>query len=496
MNIVLVAEASDDWLGNFEGVQKIEPIEYLANPEWSLRRRTKVYNLCRSYAYQSMGYYVSLLAEARGQRPIPDVMTIEDLRGATSVRLIPQSLEELIDKSFASLSADEFSLSVYFGENLAKKYERLSRELYGIFQAPLLRFKFTQRGKKWRLRRATAIALNGVPNSHRDFVAQAAARHFAKRSPARRLVKSTRYDLAILHNPEEGDLSPSNDQALKKFVKAAANAGVAAELITAQDAGRLLEFDALFIRETTAVSHHTYRLARRAASAGMVVIDDPLSILRCTNKVYLAELLMRNKIPTPRTIVVHRRNRDLVANHILFPCVLKRPDSAFSQGVVKADNELEFRQRIEEFFETSELVIAQEFMKTDFDWRIGVIDERAIFASKYHMAPGHWQIANHHAGNKPKFGKAETLPVELAPRKAVSIAIKAANLIGNGLYGVDVKEADGQFYVIEVNDNPNIDAGVEDTVLRDDLYRRIMESFVNRIEQSKQPQPHFVALLK
>jgi glutathione synthase/RimK-type ligase-like ATP-grasp enzyme len=492
MNIVLVAEASDNWLGNFEGVQKIDPNEYLVDPEWNQRRRTKVYNLCRSYAYQSLGYYVSLLAEARGQRPIPDVMTIEDLRGQAAVHLIPQYLEEVIQSSLGSLTTDDFVLSVYFGENLAKKYERLSRELYGLFQSPLLRFRFARRGTKWRLRHATAVALSEVPKSHRDFVAEAAAKHFAKRTTTRRALKPTRYDLAILHNPAEGDLAPSDETSLKKFVKAASNAGISAELITASDAGRLLEFDALFIRETTAVSHHTYRLARRAAAAGMVVIDDPLSILRCTNKVYLAELLSRNKIPTPKTMVVHRRNVETIDRQLQFPCVLKRPDSAFSKGVVKCNDADELSRSLAEFFTDSELVIAQQFMRTDFDWRIGVLDQRPLFASKYHMARGHWQIAKHDLGCKTQFGKAETLPVELAPRKAVSIAVRAANLIGDGLYGVDVKEADGQFYVIEVNDNPNVNAGVEDAVLREELYRRIMESFVARIERTKQSFNHAI----
>ena len=80
----------------------------------------------------------------------------------------------------------------------------------------------------------------------------------------------------------------------------------------------------------------------------------------------------------------------------------------------------------------------------------------------------------------------EVLPgVELAPRRAVSAALKAANLIGDGLYGVDVKESNKKFYVIEVNDNPNIDVGVEDAVLRDEIYNRIMEVFLDRIERSK-----------
>ena len=167
-----------------------------------------------------------------------------------------------------------------------------------------------------------------------------------------------------------------------------------------------------------------------------------------------------------------------------------------------------------EFFEDSELVIAQQYLRTDFDWRIGVLDGRAIYACKYHMAKGHWQIAKQcdpddneevaTKGNavqiselerghglkrstpKLRFGECETFPVETAPRKAVAIAVKAAGLIGNGLYGVDVKEVDGTFMIIEVNDNPNLDSGVEDAVLRDELYRRIAESFLRRIESIKQ----------
>ena len=46
--------------------------------------------------------------------------------------------------------------------------------------------------------------------------------------------------------------------------------------------------------------------------------------------------------------------------------------------------------------------------------------------------------------------------------------------MGNGLYGVDLKQSGDQVVVIEVNDNPNVDAGVEDLWLGEDLYRQIM----------------------
>jgi glutathione synthase/RimK-type ligase-like ATP-grasp enzyme len=50
---------------------------------------------------------------------------------------------------------------------------------------------------------------------------------------------------------------------------------------------------------------------------------------------------------------------------------------------------------------------------------------------------------------------------------------------------VDLKDMGGKAYVIEVNDNPNVDAGIEDLVLGDELYERIMRSIFNRIEAER-----------
>jgi glutathione synthase/RimK-type ligase-like ATP-grasp enzyme len=65
----------------------------------------------------------------------------------------------------------------------------------------------------------------------------------------------------------------------------------------------------------------------------------------------------------------------------------------------------------------------------------------------------------------------------------IDVAIRAAAPIGLGLYGVDVKVLeDGRVVVIEVNDNPNIDAGGEDGVAGDHLYTEIMEHFRRLLE--------------
>lgn len=472
----------------FVGVEIVPAKGYITEARYAAMRWVKVYNLCRSYKYQGLGYYVSLLAAARGHKPVPSVTTIQDLKSPAFVRAAVEDFDPLIQKSLAPIHSGEFVLSIYFGRNLAMRHDNLASRLFRSFQAPLMRAHFEHRTKtgKWYLKSVAPVTVREIPPEHRDFVVEAAHEFFKKRSNNWKKKAATRYDLAILQNPEEKE-PPSDPRALARFIKAAEAAGLSAELIDKNDSGRLAEFDALFIRETTNVQHHTYRLARKAAAEGLVVIDDPESILKCSNKVFLAEILARYKVPTPKTVIVHEDNAESLSGLLGLPCVLKRPDSSFSAGVVKAETESELSTMVEGFLEDSELVIAQEFIYTPFDWRVGVFDRQVAFVCKYLMPRKHWQIVRRdpESGNT-EYGGFETIAVNDAPPELLKVALKAANLIGDGLYGVDVKEVNNKFYVIEVNDNPNINYGVEDKILKNELYDMFMSSFVRRIEKLKE----------
>ncbi len=491
MQTLILVNNESDWPIDIPKVQIVSARSYLTDPTYSKLRNVKVFNLCRSYRYQSIGYYVSLLAAARGHKPTPSVNTIQDMKLQTVVRYVSEELDELIQKSLNLIQSDKFTLSIYFGRNIAKRYERLSMELYKLFPTPFFRAQFSFNNKKWDLQSVSPIEAQDIPVEHKDFVVEAAKHYFTGKSHTTNSKRAeSRYDIAILYDPNEKE-PPSNQKALQKFIKAAESLGLGAELITKEDYGQIAEFDALFIRETTAVNHHTFRFARRAAAEGLVVIDDPESILKCTNKVYMAELMERHEINVPKTLIVHRDNVEAIAPTLGFPCILKQPDSSFSQGVIKVDNEKDLEEKVEKLLDRSELIIAQEFMKTDFDWRIGILDQKPLFACKYFMAENHWQIIKRNIKNNVvdvDYGRFTTLPIELAPKHVVRTALKAANLIGNGLYGVDLKESNHKCYLIEVNENPNIDANVEDQMLKEDLYLRIMEVFLKRIEAKKMPK--------
>lgn len=470
------------WTFDIEEVEVVSAKAYLTESRYATLKNARVFNLCRSYRYQSVGYYVSLLAAARDHRAIPNVATMQDFRSQTIIRTIAEDIDELIQKTFSKISGDEFSLYVYFGQTVFPEYRYVGRALYNLFQAPLMKVSF-DRTKKWLIQQITPISLGLIPEADQQYIAEFARRYFSRKRFQKSQIQQYAYDLAILVNPEEKS-APSCKKALKKFEEAADELNVYTEFITKEDYSRLPEFDALFIRETTSVNHHTYRFSRKAFAEGLVVIDDPFSILRCANKVYLAERLAQAKVPSPKTVILQKDSLKNTpeALGITFPCVLKQPDSAFSKGVVKAENEAEYREKLEALFEKSDLIIAQEFMQSDFDWRVGILDRKPLFVCKYYMARGHWQICNWNGGTSDRFGKAETFRVEDAPSAVVQTALKAANLIGDGLYGVDLKEVNGKIVVIEVNDNPSIDAGVEDIVLKDELYLTIIRSIINRID--------------
>ena len=489
MSVLIVVDNPKDWPLEIPGVAVVSARAYLTEPAYGTDHSVKVFNLCKSYRYQSLGYYVSLLAEARGHKPLPKVGTMEDLQSRNLVRLLTEDVDELIQRLLTPIKSDSFELSIYFGRNVTRRYDPLAHKLFGLLQAPLLRAQFERKRDRWRIRSIRAIAASDIPPQHQDFVVQAASDYFAGRGQRLRKRPPPRFDLAILHDPANPE-PPSNAKAMQKFQKAAESLGMHVEFITRADINRLPEFDALFIRDTTYANHYTYRFSRRAAAERLVVIDDPDSILKCNNKVYLAELLAQHRLPAPKTLVVHRDNVSDIIPELGLPCVLKQPDSSFSRGVVKVEAEDELAPKVNTLLNESDLIIAQEWLPTEFDWRVGILDRRVLFVAKYLFPHGHWQIVRRDEQRRMvEEGPTVAVSVGEAPTKVVKTALKAANLIGDGMYGVDVKQIGNRCYIIEVNDNPNVDAGNEDGVLKDALYREVMGVFLKRIEERKRGGP-------
>jgi glutathione synthase/RimK-type ligase-like ATP-grasp enzyme len=421
--------------------------------------KTRIINLCDSSQYLSKGYYCSLLAEARKHQVLPSVKTINALRSGQA----------------PLLNAAQIDGAVYFGHAYKEAQAKAALSVFKQYPAPIL-FVDSQ----GLLQQGSLSSLD--EQQYQEFVAK--LNDFTQTQWRIAAVQRRfRWDMAILVDHQE-KVPPSDKDAIAKFIKAAAKHGIHAQALSFDEIDNIAQFDALFIRQTTAIDHPTYRLASKAQSLGLVVIDDAESILRCCNKVYLHDAFNYQKVPSLKTLVVADQTPDTIAqleSAFTYPLVLKMPEGSFSKGVFKVTNRAELTAKLTELFEFSALVLAQEYLYTEYDWRVGVLNGRAIYACRYLMARNHWQIYNHDA--KRFFsGGFETLPTFELPKAVLDAALKACKTVGKGLYGVDVKEHQGRAYVLEVNDNPSIDHKVEDGYLGDELYMIIMEEFKQRLE--------------
>ncbi len=480
-NIIIVRNPKN-WNLQIEGVKVVSSRNYITGAEFQSLKNVRIFNLSNSYQYQKMGYYVSLLASARDHRVIPNVTTLRDFSSQSLIRSLSGYIDDDIQNTFKNSEGNKISIFIYFSQSVNPRYRQLAQKLYHLFEAPLLQIDFVKTTEKWMIQKVTPLSLKKVNPEHLEKVQEFARDYFSKKRFSRPRFKNYKYDLAILVNPKEKN-PPSCPDALQNFKKAAEKNGFYVEFITKDDFSQLSEFDALFIRETTSVNNHTYHFSRAAYAEGLVVIDDPWSILRCSNKIFQNERLKQNKIKTPATLVLSKSDyRESKPVNLNFPLVLKQPDSAFSLGVEKVQNTEELNISLKKLFRLSDLVIVQEFMPSEYDWRIGVLDQSPLYACKYYMAKNHWQIYDWNSQNKENWGKSETVSMENVPEIVIKTALKAASLIGDGLYGVDLKLVNGDVYVIEINDNPNIDEGIEDAVMKEELYNRIMKSLFNRIE--------------
>ncbi|MFZ5959303.1 RimK family protein [Pseudomonas knackmussii] len=488
--VLIIVERKEDWSSYLPSEDMLTAREYLEqSPSCDNNKRVQVINLCRNFKYLGHGYYCSLLAEARGHKVIPSVRTLSELARKSLYGLTLEDLERSLEKAIGKhpfANTEAFTLSLYFGRTDLEPLQDIARQLFEAFPCPILLVEF-RKGETWQIAGIRPGSLHKLRESQEDQFANALDAFSRKVWRAPRSRHLARYDLAILHNPDER-LPPSNARALENFIRVGKGLGIDVELIEKKDYARLAEYDALLIRETTRVEDHTYRFAKKAENEGLIVMDDPTSILRCTNKVYLTDLLRSQGLSMPATEILYRDNPhelEKVGERLGFPLVLKIPDGCFSRGVIKVENPQQLAAASAELFEHSVLLLAQEFLFTPYDWRIGVLDRKPVFACQYFMSKGHWQIVNHRAQGAEVIGECRTVPIDEAPREVVELAVKSASLIGDGLYGVDLKEVDGKVVVIEVNDNPNLDAGIEDACLQDDLYAQVLQAFISRLEAKR-----------
>jgi glutathione synthase/RimK-type ligase-like ATP-grasp enzyme/gamma-glutamyl:cysteine ligase YbdK (ATP-grasp superfamily) len=505
--------------------------DFLAGVEEETRREATVVNLCRSWRYLSKGYYVSLLADARGQTVLPTVDTVEGVlnphavfralqeagvktidvdqmsgrrrslpdtivvtddigvpskkrRGGTDLPLVRQIVNDMVTYRPAE-DAEVGEAFVFLGECADKRFARIAAQVYRVWPMPILLVRLLREDDVWKVVQLVPLKVHKLGHEHRAALVEALDRPPGKLLPKRE-PDDDRPTISIGLLYDENDRHrPSTPETIDRLVKIGVKKGIHVHRIETSEIARLGDYDALFIRALTGLETPAFRFAVRAEALGMPVIDETRSIIRCGNKVYLYELLSRAGLPMPPTMIATRQTRyeDLAAA-LRLPFIVKLPDGSFSSAVFKVKGRDDYEARAADLFKESPLLICQAYMPTDFDWRVTTLDGKPLFVCKYHMAAGHWQIRD--VGPRgARNGRVEAIPRDEAPREVVRLGCRAAKLIGEGLHGVDIKETPQGPVVIEVNDNPNVDVGYDDAADGDLIYEEILDAFVKRIEEAR-----------
>src|SRR5512144_546198 len=118
MKTIVVTDQDQKWF-EIPDATVLTARQYLADAESGNEGAVRVLNLCRTGRYQGRGYYVSLLAEARGERPVPGVRTIEDLRSDAFVRTLETEIQPLVQEALHNHESERFQLDVYLGRHPA-----------------------------------------------------------------------------------------------------------------------------------------------------------------------------------------------------------------------------------------------------------------------------------------------------------------------------------------------------------------------------------------
>jgi glutathione synthase/RimK-type ligase-like ATP-grasp enzyme len=271
----------------------------------------------------------------------------------------------------------------------------------------------------------------------------------------------------------------SERDALSKFRSTAESFGHSFDFIFKDEISKIPEYDALFIRATTDPNNSAYIASRLAEQHGLKVIDDSHSIRTCSNKAILHDLFIKNKIPSPKSILFTGEENaiDELFSTLGTPVIIKSPYTRFSSHVEKAHNREEFIEISKRFLRKSKVVIVQEYIRSDFDWRVGVLQNKVLYLCKYFIPEGGWKIKSKINGRNV-WGETIAVQRESISPELRDICIGLSRSVGDGLYGLDVKETNDGYKVIEINDNPSIYDGYEDAVDKD-IYEKIICSLVS-----------------
>lgn len=238
----------------------------------------------------------------------------------------------------------------------------------------------------------------------------------------------------------------------------------------------LTQYDAIIPRIGAKKTFYGTAIVRQFETIGTYSINPSIAITRSRDKLRSQQLLAMKGIDMPITGFAHAPNDidDLIKAVGGSPLVIKLIEGTQGVGVVLAETAKAAESVIQTLMGLNANIIVQEFIKESkgADIRCFVVGDKVVAAMKRQAEPGEFR-ANVHRG-----GTTEMITITKAERE---IAIKAANIMGLKMAGVDILRSDRGPLVLEINSSPGLE-GIETTTNKD-----IAGMIITHIEKHSKP---------
>jgi ribosomal protein S6--L-glutamate ligase len=185
---------------------------------------------------------------------------------------------------------------------------------------------------------------------------------------------------------------------------------------------------------------------------GIPVVNNSVPIARSRDKLRCLQLLSKFGIDIPRTVMAHDRGnvRRLVEEVGGLPAIIKLIRGTQGVGVMIATTMAEVQTIVDTFWDLGQEIFIQEFIQESKgrDVRALVVGDKVVGAMRRRAKKGEFRSNLHRGG--------EGTPIDL-PRKYAEAAVKAAQIIGLEIAGVDMLEASSGPKIMEINSSPGFE---------------------------------------
>lgn len=217
--------------------------------------------------------------------------------------------------------------------------------------------------------------------------------------------------------------------------------------------------DLVIPRIGASITSYGLAVVNQLEAMGIPVLNEAAAIARSRDKLRCLQLLAREGLDIPRTVLMRQRDHleEAVAQIGGLPVIVKLLRGTQGVGVMLAHSEEELASTLDTLWTLHQELLLQEFIgeSRGRDIRVFVVGDRVVGAMRREA-----KVEGEFRSNIHRGGSGKAVHLDPAYERA---ALRAARVLGLDVAGVDLLEASSGPKVAEVNSSPGLQ-GIERTL--------------------------------